>query len=151
MLCLKVWYILWSFIVAKWNKLLKQSMRIQNLSEPVFFITSGSATIKLLHFKWTMVRHNEHSIKFLQLTNFYNWLIKFLQISIACVTNNFAFIRPNKSIKKEKNNVTTKLMKALLSHNPLIGDAITFNKRETVRFSKCLKLNSFLFFLFFFF
>ena len=44
-------------------------MHIQNLSETVFFIISASTTFKLLHFKWTTVRHNEHSIKFLQLTD----------------------------------------------------------------------------------
>ena len=38
----------------------------------------------------------------------------------------------------------TKLMKALLQFNPLIADAITFIIVETVRISKCSKLNSFL-------
>ena len=54
----------------------------------------------------------------------------------------FADIRPDKSIKKRK-NVMTKLMKALLTLNPLIVDAITFIIVETVRISKCSKLNSF--------
>ena len=83
-----------------------------------------------------MVRHNEHSIKFLQLTD----LLHVLQIT-------FADIRPDKSIKKERErekNVMTKLMKALLPLNPLIADAITFIIIETVRISKCSKLNSFL-------
>ena len=44
-------------------------MHIQNRSEPVFFIISESATFKLLHFEGTMVRHKEHSIEFLQLTD----------------------------------------------------------------------------------
>ena len=56
----------------------------------------------------------------------------------------FADIRPDKSIKKRK-NVMTKLMKALLTLNPLIVDAITFIIVETVRISKCSKLNSFFF------
>ena len=81
-----------------------------------------------------MVRHNEHSIKFLYL----NDLLHVLQIT-------FADIRPDKSIKKNerKKNVMTKLMKALLPLNPLIADAITFIIIQTVRISKCSKLNSF--------
>ena len=84
-----------------------------------------------------MVRHNEHSIKFLYL----NDLLHVLQIT-------FADIRPDKSIKKSerKKNVMTKLMKALLPLNPLIADAITFIIIQTVRISKCSKLNSFFFF-----
>ena len=39
----------------------------------------------------------------------------------------------------------TKVMKALLPLNPLIVDVITFIKTETVRISKCSKLNIFLF------
>ena len=66
-------------------------MHIQNLSEPVFFIISASTTFKLLHFKLTMVRHNEHLVKFLQLTD----LLHVLQIT-------FADIRPDKPIKKKK-------------------------------------------------
>ena len=60
----------------------------------------------------------------------------------------FADIRPDKSIKKSerKKNVMTKLMKALLPLNPLIADAITFIIIQTVRISKCSKLNSFFFF-----
>ena len=50
-------------------------MHIQNLSVPVFFTVSTSTTFKLLHFKGTSVRHNEHSIKFLQLTESLNWQI----------------------------------------------------------------------------
>ena len=82
-----------------------------------------------------MVRHNEHSIKFLYL----NDLLHVLQIT-------FADIRPDKSIKKSerKKNVMTKLMKALLPLNPLIADAITLIIVETVIISKCSKLNSFL-------
>ena len=85
-----------------------------------------------------MVRHNEHSIKFLYL----NDLLHVLQIT-------FADIRPDKSIKKSerKKNVMTKLMKALLPLNPLIADAITFIIIQTVRISKCSKLNSSFFFL----
>ena len=50
-----------------------------------------------------MVRHNEHSIKFLQLTD----LLHVLQRTLAD-------IRPDKSIKKrERKNVMTKLMKDL--------------------------------------
>ena len=58
----------------------------------------------------------------------------------------FANIRPDKLIKKRerKKNVMTKLMKALLPLNPLIADAITFIIIETVRISKCSKLNGFL-------
>ena len=37
-----------------------------------------------------------------------------------------------------------KLMKALLPLNPLIADAITLIIVETVKISKCSKLNSFL-------
>ena len=85
-----------------------------------------------------MVRHNEHSIKFLQVTD----LLHVLQITSAD-------IRPDKSLKKRK-NVMTKLMKALLPLNLLIADAITFIIIETVRISKCSKLNRFLFFSFFF-
>ena len=44
-------------------------MYIQNLHEPVFLIISVSTTFKLLHFELTMLRHNGHSIKFLQLTD----------------------------------------------------------------------------------
>ena len=81
-----------------------------------------------------MVRHNEHSIKVLQMTD----LLHVLQITLAD-------IRPGKSIKKtEKKNLMTKLMKALLPLNPPIADAITFIIRETVRISKYSKLNSFL-------
>ena len=70
-----------------------------------------------------MVRHNEHSIKFLQLTD----LLHVLQITLAD-------IRPDMSIsKKRKKNVTTKLIKALLPLNPLIADVITFIIIETVR------------------
>ena len=80
-----------------------------------------------------MVRHNEHIITFLQLTD----LLYVLQIT-------FADIRPDKSIKKRDKNVMTKLMKALLPLNPLIADAITFSIVETARISKCSKLNRFL-------
>ena len=66
-------------------------MHIQNLSGLVCFIISASTTFKLLHLKWTMVRHNEHSIKFLHLTD----LLHVLQIT-------FADIRPDKSIKKRE-------------------------------------------------
>ena len=84
-----------------------------------------------------MVRHNEHSIKFLQLTG----LLHVLQITLVD-------IRPDKSIKKkkkEKKNMMTKLMKALLLLNLLIADAITFIIIETVRISKFSKLNIFFF------
>ena len=85
-----------------------------------------------------MVRHNEHSIKFLQLTG----LLHVLQI-------NLVDIRPDKSIKKKtkerKKNMMTKLMKALLPLNLLIADAITFIIIETVRISKFSKLNIFFF------
>ena len=43
-------------------------MHIQNLSVPVFSTVSASTTFKLLYFKGTSVRHNEHSIKFVQVT-----------------------------------------------------------------------------------
>ena len=70
-----------------------------------------------------MVRHNEHSTKFLQLTD----LLHVLQITLAD-------IRPDIPIsKKRKKNVTTKLIKALLPLNPLIADVITFIIIETVR------------------
>ena len=82
-----------------------------------------------------MVRHNEHSITFLQLTG----LLHVLQI-------NLADIRPDKLIKKEKKrdkkNVMTKLIKALLPLNLLIADAITFIIIETVRISKFSKLKT---------
>ena len=81
-----------------------------------------------------MVRHNEHSIKFLQLTD----LLHVLQVT-------FADIRPDKSMqKREGKHVMTKLTKDLLPFNMLIADAITFIIIETVRTSKCSKLNSFL-------
>ena len=80
-----------------------------------------------------MVRHNEHSITFLQLTG----LLHVLQI-------NLADIRPDKLIKKEKKrdkkNVMTKLIKSLLPLNLLIADAITFIIIETGRISKFSKL-----------
>ena len=44
-------------------------------------------------------------------------------------------------------NKKSEVMKALLPLNPLRADAITFIIIETVRTSKCLKLNSFLLFL----
>ena len=66
-------------------------MDIQNPSEPVLFIISVSTAFKLLHFKWTMVRHNEHSLKVLELTD----LLHVLQI-------NFTDIRSDKSIKKRE-------------------------------------------------
>ena len=83
-----------------------------------------------------MVRHNEHSIKFLQLTD----LLHVLQIT-------FANIRPEKSIKKRERekDVIANLMKAFLPLNPLIAAAIAFIVIETVRISKYSKLNSFLF------
>ena len=80
-----------------------------------------------------MVRHNKHSITFLQLTG----LLHVLEI-------NLADIRPDKLIKKEKKrdkkNVMTKLIKDLLPLNLLIADAITFIIIETVRISKFSKL-----------
>ena len=86
-----------------------------------------------------MVRHNEHSIKFLQVTD----LLHVLQITSAD-------IRPDKSIKKERKNVMIKLMKALLPFNLLIADGITFIIIETKNF-KMLKTKSFSFLFFFFF
>ena len=57
-------------------------------------------------------------------------------------------IRPDKPIKeereREKKNVMTKLTKALRPLNPLITDAIAFIITETVRISKCSKINSLL-------
>ena len=47
-------------------------MHIQNLSVPVFSRVSASTTFKLLYFKGTSVRHNEHSIKFVQVTESLN-------------------------------------------------------------------------------
>ena len=44
-------------------------MHIQNLSESVFFIIFVSTKVKLLCFKWAMVRHNEYSIRFIPLTD----------------------------------------------------------------------------------
>ena len=57
----------------------------------------------------------------------------------------FSYIRPEKSIKKREGEkiVVTKLMKVLLPLNPLIADVITFIIIETVRISKCSKLNVF--------
>ena len=73
-----------------------------------------------------MVRHSEHSIKFLQLAD----LLHVFQIT-------FADIRPDKSIikrrERKKENLMTKLMKALLPINPLIADAITSIIIETLR------------------
>ena len=70
-----------------------------------------------------MVKHNQHLIKFLQLTD----LLHVLQIT-------FADIRPDNSIKKKREkNVMTKLIKALLPLNPLIADAVTFIIVKTVR------------------
>ena len=86
-----------------------------------------------------MVRYNEHSIKFLQLTG----LQHVLQISLAD-------IRPDRSIKKKKKgekNMMTKLIKGLLPLNLLIADAIIFIIIETVRISKFSKPNIFFFFL----
>ena len=80
-----------------------------------------------------MFRHNEHLIKFLPLPD----SLHALQVTLAD-------IRPGKSIKKQTKNVVNKLAKPLLPLNPLIVDGITFIIRETVRISKCSKLNSFL-------
>ena len=78
-----------------------------------------------------MVRYDEHSIKFLQLTD----SLHVLQITLA----------DNSQVnKKKEKNVMTKLMKALLPLHPLIADSISFIVTETVRVSKCSKLNSFL-------
>ena len=78
-----------------------------------------------------MVRYDEHSIKFLQLTD----SLHVLQITLA----------DNSQVnKKKEKNVMTKLMKALLPLHPLIADSISFMVTETVRVSKCSKLNSFL-------
>ena len=79
-----------------------------------------------------MARHNEHSIKILQLTD----LLHVLQVTLTD-------IRRDKSIKKLR-NVMTKVVEYLLPLNPLITDAINFMIRETVRISKYLKLNSFI-------
>ena len=98
-------------IVVKANKLLEQYMQTQNLSEPVFFIISASTTFKLLHFKWTMIKHNEHSLKVLQLAD----LLKVLQVTLAEIIPG-KFKKRKKKIRKEE-NVMTKLLKALL---PLI-------------------------------
>ena len=54
-------------------------MQIQNLSKPGFFIISVSTTFKLLCFRYILVWHNEHSIKFLQLTE----LLDVLQVTLA--------------------------------------------------------------------
>ena len=58
----------------------------------------------------------------------------------------FAFVLTREVNKKREGekNVVTNFMKALLSLNWLIADAITFIIIETVRTSKCSKLNSFL-------
>ena len=81
-----------------------------------------------------MGRRNEHSTKFLQLTD----LLHVLQMILED-------IRPGNSIRKKKRkNVTTKLVKALLPLNRLIADAITFIISETARISKSLNLTSFL-------
>ena len=74
-------------------------MQIQNLSESVFFIISASITFKLLLFKWIWVRHNEHSVKSLQL----NDLLHVLQVTLAG-------IEPVK-LKKTKKNVRKIRMK----------------------------------------
>ena len=76
---------------SKKNKLFEQYMQTQKLSEPVFFIISASTILKLLHFKWNMVKHNEHSIKLLQLTD----LSDGLQVSLED-------IRPHKLKKQRK-------------------------------------------------
>ena len=56
--------------MANGNLLLKQCIYIQNLSQPEFFVNSTSARFKLLHFRSILVRRNEHSIKFLELTDY---------------------------------------------------------------------------------
>ena len=66
-------------------------MQTQNLSEPVFFIISASTKFKLLHFKSTMVRYNEHSIKFLHLSD----LLHVLQVTLADT-------RPDKKKERKK-------------------------------------------------
>ena len=81
-----------------------------------------------------MLRHNEHLIRFLQLTD----LVHVLQITLAG-------IRPDKSIKKKREkNVMIKHIKALSPLNLLIADVITFIIIEAVRISKCSKLKSLL-------
>ena len=73
----------------------------------------------------TTVRHNEHSIKFLELTD----LLHVLQITLGD-------IRPDKLKKvKERKKVMNKLMKALLPLNLLIVNTITFIIIETVSIS----------------
>ena len=105
-----VYYSLWSFIVVKGRKLLELYMHIQNLSGPVFFIIFASTTFKLLHFKWNMVGCNEHSIKFIQLTE----LLHVLQVTQTDKTRHKnQIIMKNKKRMKEE-NVMAKLVKGLL-------------------------------------
>lgn len=63
-------------------------MHTQNLSEPVFFITSASTTF-IIAFKWIMVRHNGNSIKFLQIID----LLHGLRVTLTD-------IRPDNLLKK---------------------------------------------------
>ena len=114
-LLFKVWYSLWSYTGAKRSKILKQHMHIQNLFEPLFLITSASTAFKLLHFKWTMVSHNEHSIIFLHRTD----LLQELQVSLTDITPDKLKRETKIKYKRRKEeNVMTKFGKALL---PLIS------------------------------
>ena len=56
-------------MVGNGNILLEQDMQIQNLSEPEFSIISTRAT-----FRCILIRHIEHSIKSLQLTDLLHYL-----------------------------------------------------------------------------
>ena len=102
------------------SKLLEQNLLIQNLSEPAFFKISALTIFQLLYFKWTMVRHNEHSITFLQLTD----LVHVLQVTLAD-------FKPDKLLKSKEKMWSLKNIR-------------TFVFRETVKILKCSKDNSFL-------
>ena len=90
-----------------------QYMQTQNISEPVMFITSASTTFRSMHFKWTMVKQIEPSIKFLQLID----LLHVFQVTLADIRQESKKKERKKGQKGKKENVMTKPVKGLVPPN----------------------------------
>ena len=103
-------------------------MQSQNLSEPVFFIASSSTIIKLLHFKWIIVTHNEHPIKFVQLTD----LLHVLKVTLVDIRPE-TFNKKKEKDKKRRKKIWWLSLWKLCYIYPLITDAITLIFKEPVR------------------
>ena len=85
-----------------------------------------------------MVRHNEYSIKFLELTDLLHLLQ--IQYNLLQITNLLLTLDQTSQLKKRKKekNVMPKLMKALLPLNPLISYATSFHHNRNCKNFKML-------------